>query len=136
MRQPGHGGAMKIKITKEKCSGCRLCQQICTIMHFNEINPKKAAIGIEPQFPEPGYFVPKLCVQCGVCEKACPEGAIHHEGDAYVIHRDECTNCGICVEACPSGVIFTHAEAPTPIICDFCMKCTEVCNTGALIAVE
>jgi hypothetical protein len=40
------------------------------------------------------------------------------------------------VEACPSGVIFTHPEAPTPIICDFCMKCVEVCNTGAIAAVE
>ena len=31
---------MKIKATKEKCTGCKLCQQICTIEHFAEINPK------------------------------------------------------------------------------------------------
>jgi len=128
---------MRIKVTKERCTGCKLCQQICTITHFNEINPKKAAIGIEAQFPEPGHFVPKVCVQCGKCEEACPVGAIHREENgAYVIDRQECTDCGICVEACPFGVIFTHADAPTPIICDFCMKCTEVCNTGAIVAVE
>lgn len=127
---------MKIKVTKEKCSGCRLCQQICTITHFEEINPRKAAIAIAPHFPDPGIFEPKLCVQCGKCEEVCPVGAIHHEDGAYVIHEDECTDCGICVEACPFGVIFTHSDAPTPIICDLCMKCTEVCNTGALTAVE
>ena len=125
-----------MKITKEKCTGCKLCQQICAITHYNEINPKKAAIGIEAQFPQPGYFVPRLCVQCGKCEEACPVDAIHREGDAYVIHEDECTNCGICVEACPFDVIFTHADLPTPIICNFCMKCTEVCNTGAIVAVD
>lgn len=127
---------MKIKVTKEKCTGCKLCQQICTIFHYDEINPKKAAIHIEPQFPKPGYFEPKLCVQCGICAKACPEEAIHKEGDAFVIHEDECTNCGVCVEACPIGVMFTHPAAPTPIKCDLCLKCTEVCNTGALVVKE
>jgi ferredoxin len=128
---------MKIKVTKEKCTGCRLCQQICTIEHFKEINPKKAAIGIEPKFPEPGYFVPKVCVQCGKCMVACPVDAISRQGNgAYVIDPETCTDCGMCVEACPFGVVFTHAGAPTPIICNFCMKCTEVCNTGAIVAVE
>ena len=128
---------MKIKATKEKCTGCKLCQQICTIEHFAEINPKKAAIGIEAQFPEPGYFVPKVCVQCGKCMEACPVDAIHQEENgAYVIDPETCTDCGMCVEACPFGVVFEHPSAPTPIICNFCMKCTEVCNTMAIVAVE
>jgi ferredoxin len=127
---------MRIRITKENCTGCKLCQQICTICHYDEINPKKAAIGIVPHFPEPGIFEPKLCVQCGVCAKECPVDAIHEEGDAFVLHEDECTNCGVCVDACPIGVMYTHADAPTPIKCDLCLKCTEVCNTGALTVVE
>lgn len=128
---------MKIKVTKEKCTGCKLCQQICAITHYDEINPRKAAIGIDAQFPKPGYFIPKVCVQCGNCEEACPVDAIHREANgAYVINKDECTDCGMCVDACPFGVIFTHEDAPTPIICNFCMKCTEVCNTGAITPVE
>lgn len=128
---------MKIKVTKEKCTGCKLCQQICTISHYDEINPKKAAIHIEPQFPKPGYFEPKLCVQCGKCEEACPVDAISlHENGAYVIDRETCTDCGACVEACPFGVMFTHEDVPTPIMCDLCLKCTEVCNTGALMVKE
>ncbi len=127
---------MRIKVKKESCTGCRLCEQICTICRYDEINPRKAAIKIVPHFPQPGIFEPKLCVQCGVCAKECPVDAIHLEGEAYVIHEDECTNCGICVEACPIGVMFTHDAAPTPIKCDLCLKCTEVCNTGALIVVD
>ena len=127
---------MRIKVTKENCTGCRLCQQICTITHYDEINPKKAAIRIEPRFPEPGVFVPKLCVQCGKCAEACPEDAIEKIDDAYVINREKCTNCHVCVEVCPIGVMFTHPDAPTPIKCDLCLKCTEVCNTGALTVIE
>jgi Fe-S-cluster-containing hydrogenase component 2 len=127
---------VKIKVHKDNCTGCKLCQQICAITRFDEINPKKASIAVVGHFPQPGVFEPKLCVQCGVCEKKCPEGAIHKVGDAYVINEDECVNCLTCVEACPFDVIFTHPDAPTPIMCNLCMKCTEVCNTGALEAVE
>jgi MinD superfamily P-loop ATPase len=127
---------MRIKVHKENCTGCRLCQQICTINRFGEINPKKASIAVVGHFPEPGTFEPKLCTQCGICAKKCPQEAIHKEGDAYVIHEDECTNCGVCIEVCPFDVIFTHPDVPIPIMCNLCMKCTEVCNTGALEPVE
>lgn len=127
---------MKIRVHKENCTGCRLCQQICAITRFGETNPKKASIAIVAHFPEPGTFEPKLCTQCGLCQKECPSDAINKVGEAYVIDESKCTNCGVCVDACPFGVIFTHPDAPTPIFCNLCMKCTEVCNTGALVAKE
>jgi len=128
--------AMKIKVAKKHCTGCKLCMQICAIHHYEEINPRKAAIQIDAAFPDPGVYTPKLCVQCGKCMEACPEDAISLIGDAYIIDPEPCTNCGICVEVCPFDVMFVHADAPTPIMCDLCMKCTEVCNTGALTAAE
>ena len=123
---------MQIKVNADNCSGCRLCRQICTIHHFDELNPRKAAIRIEAQFPVPGKFKPLVCTQCGDCAEACPEDAIYEKDGIYFIDEEKCTGCLLCVEACPFGVMFEHNDLAIPIKCDFCFKCTEVCNTGAI----
>lgn len=128
---------MRIKINRDKCTGCRLCLQICAIEHFCEINPKKAALRIEAKFPDPGKYRPFVCTQCGKCAEVCPEDAIHqNEIGAYIVDKEKCTNCGECVTACPVGVVFQHPSLGQVIICDFCMMCTEVCNTGAIVKWE
>ena len=123
---------MRIKVNAKKCSGCRLCRQICAIHHFEEINPRKAALRIKAKFPSPGKFIPYVCTQCGKCAEACPEGAIYEKDGVYLIDEEKCTNCLLCVEACPFGVMFVHDDVDVPIKCDYCWKCTEVCNTGAI----
>ena len=126
---------MQIQVNADKCTGCRLCRQICTIYHFDEINPRKAAIRIEAQFPAPGKFKPWVCDQCGNCAEACPEDAIYKKDGVYIIDEEKCTYCLLCVEACPYDVMFEHDEVGIPIKCDFCWKCTEVCNTGAIVKI-
>jgi anaerobic carbon-monoxide dehydrogenase iron sulfur subunit len=123
----------RIKVTSSKCSGCRLCMQICAINRFDEINPKKASLKIEAHFPQPGVYKPRVCTQCGQCMKACPEEAIYQREDgAYIVILEKCNNCGECIAACKPGVIFQHPDVPHVIICDNCFKCTELCNTGAI----
>ncbi len=39
------------------------------------------------------------CIVCGMCEAACPFGAITIQNDRPVVN-DNCTLCGACVEAC------------------------------------
>ncbi len=127
---------MQIKVNKAACSGCRLCRQICTIYHFNEINPRKAALRIEAKFPVPGTFRPWVCTQCGKCAEACPEDAIYEVDGIYYIDKERCTRCLICVDTCPFGVMFVHDEENIPIKCDYCFKCVEVCNTGAIVRAD
>ena len=127
---------MQIKVNKAACSGCRLCRQICTIYHFDEINPRKAALRIEAKFPVPGTFRPWVCTQCGKCAEACPEDAIYEKDGIYFIDEGKCTRCLVCVDACPFGVMFVDDEVKIPIKCDFCFKCVEVCNTGALVKAD
>jgi ferredoxin len=128
---------MRIKVNKDNCTGCRLCQQICAIEHFGEINPKKAALRIEAKFPDPGKYRPVVCTQCGKCAEVCPENAIYpNEIGAYIVDKEKCTNCGECVDVCPMGVVFQHPDISHVIICDFCMKCTEICNTDAIVIWE
>ncbi len=55
-----------------------------------------------------------------------------------------CVRCGQCISACPRGCILRYplADGPTmagvPYVdprrraCDLCMRCTQVCPTGAL----
>ena len=40
-----------------------------------------------------------------MCEKKCPNGAIHVEDNLAVIDYDKCTSCGTCVSVCPAKVI-------------------------------
>lgn len=47
------------------------------------------------------------CINCGVCEPECPNGAISEGEDFYVIDPDLCTECvgfhgeEACQEVCP-----------------------------------
>ncbi len=55
----------------------------------------------ESQHPKQEVMLrPELCIQCGACLEACPEGAIIRDGDRLVTLRDRCTGCGACAEAC------------------------------------
>ena len=131
------GRHLRIKVNRDNCTGCRLCLQICGVDHFEEVNPKKAAMRVEAKFPDPGKYRPYVCTQCGKCAEACPKGAItRNERGAYIVDKAKCDNCGACVPACPFGVVFQHPDLNHVIICDFCMMCTEMCNTRAIVPWE
>jgi dissimilatory sulfite reductase (desulfoviridin) alpha/beta subunit len=41
------------------------------------------------------------CIKCGVCVKACREGAISLTDEGIVMDASKCNNCGRCVKSCP-----------------------------------
>lgn len=51
------------------------------------------------------------CINCGVCEPECPNGAITAGDDIYVIDPnlcDECAEAGgspLCMEVCPCDAV-------------------------------
>ncbi len=46
-------------------------------------------------------FVKESCSLCGVCIKACREGAIAKIDNEIVLDKSKCNNCGRCVKSCP-----------------------------------
>lgn len=56
----------------------------------------------------------ELCNGCGLCAKACHEGAIGMvDGKAKLLREDYCDGLGDCLPACPTGAIsFEEREAP------------------------
>ncbi|MDH5358613.1 MAG: 4Fe-4S binding protein [Gammaproteobacteria bacterium] len=74
----GTGSAFgEIKVNKEACTLCHSCVSVCPVGAVLD--------GVDkPQL----NFVEDLCVQCGLCEQACPENAIELIPQ-YVFDREQ-----------------------------------------------
>ena len=94
------------------CRGClsHRCEDVC----------KKNAITFDEH--QKAHIVKAKCVDCGLCAKVCPYGAIRNhkrpcemackvkaissgEDGTAVINDDKCVSCGACVYQCPWGAI-------------------------------
>ena len=69
------------------------CQNNCLKAEENDLGVKG---GMEVT------WVADKCINCGVCEKACREGAIKCTGTEVLLDVSKCNNCGRCVKSCPT----------------------------------
>lgn len=58
----------KIHAIEDLCTGCRLCQLVCSLENTNEFNPKKANINVA-HIDEQGIYIP--VVDCDSYDCSC-----------------------------------------------------------------
>ncbi len=118
---------MRIKVDRKKCSGCHLCEMVCSLFHLGVMNTERSAIRIEKDDLESSVHRPLVCRQCremtclegeeviGKSEQGkflwdpgradrCPFHAVTvFQGNAY--HCDLCGGSPRCVKVCTPGAL-------------------------------
>jgi dissimilatory sulfite reductase (desulfoviridin) alpha/beta subunit len=113
--------------TVTACQGSAICPSGCIDTHplaveiseryFGRALPHKFKFGVtgcqnnclkaeENDLGVKGGYTVKwerdACTLCGVCVKACREGALKITGELVELDEGKCNNCGRCVKSCPS----------------------------------
>lgn len=115
-----------------KCTGCRICEVVCSFNKEEVINPNLARLKVE-RF-ENGEDKVHTCRQCqnAPCMEACPENAIYKENGIVKIDESVCQGHFECQEACPFDMIVRIADKGTAGKCDLCGECIRFCPPDAL----
>jgi len=122
----------------EKCTGCRLCEMVCSVRHTGVNNPTRSRIHVI-KWPMEGFELPMLCQQCeeAPCIAVCPKDALSRDLvlGRVLLNYDLCIGCKMCVIACPFGGMGIDTVVQQVIKCDLCdgdPACVRFCGSGAL----
>jgi carbon-monoxide dehydrogenase iron sulfur subunit len=131
-----------IIIDHDRCTGCLICAQACSLVKTGTFNPSASRIRIV-DWEESGITNPLVCQHCAepVCLPACPEGAISKDPESGLVRIDPeaCVDCSVCRRVCPyAGPVYSPVEQRV-VLCDHCggePTCVGVCPTDALQYLE
>ena len=134
--------AKVLLLNYEKCTGCRECELVCSVMHEGVSNPSRSRIKVV-KWEEEGRYVPMSCQQCesAPCQAICPVNAISRDEilNRVIVDYDTCIGCRMCVAVCPFGAMGYDTLAKKVIKCDFCdgdPQCVRFCETKAIQYVD
>lgn len=134
--------AKVLMIDHEKCTGCRLCELVCSVKHEGVSNPMRSRIKIV-KWESEGLYIPMSCQQCedAPCMSVCPVKAISRDEslDRVVVDYDKCIGCRACVAICPFGAMGFDVNDRKVFKCDLCdgdPQCVRFCEEKAVDYVE
>lgn len=118
---------MRIKVDSPKCSGCHLCEMVCSLFHLGIIHTERSAIRIQKDDLDTSLNSPSLCRQCK--RMKCLDGeeeASAQERRKFIWDAERARRCPFNALTVFNG----HAYH-----CDLCLgnpQCIKVCTPGAL----
>ncbi|MEJ2724208.1 MAG: hypothetical protein P8175_06085 [Deltaproteobacteria bacterium] len=118
---------MRIKVNKKKCTGCHLCEVVCSLTHLGAINTEKSAIRVQKDDLHTSLHEPVVCRQCKEMICLAGENAPEDKERKTYIWKS------IRAERCPFGALSVFAD--TAYHCDLCggkPQCVKVCTPKAI----
>ncbi len=101
------------EVDRDKCTLCRQCMDACPRHLIIDI-PYAADVVVPCASLDKGAAAKNncaaSCIACKLCEKNCPQDAIHVIDNVAVIDYTKCTSCGTCVAKCPRKVLLDIHE--------------------------
>jgi anaerobic carbon-monoxide dehydrogenase iron sulfur subunit len=124
-------------VEKDRCTGCRLCEIVCSLTKEGVSDPARSRIRVLEDGE--GGFLLAVCQQCeeGACTLVCPVNAVcwSETTGEILFDRERCVGCRACVSACPLlGSRFDRRQGKG-LRCDLCggePACVAYCAPGAL----
>ena len=123
-------------VNADLCIGCRMCEAICSLVHYGAIGISHARLKVL-RYDNEAFFNPVVCMQCEVphCASVCQDKAISKDSRTGVVKvsKNKCTGCKMCLTACPFGAM--NFIDDVAIKCDLCggePSCVEFCQAEAL----
>ena len=128
-----------VSVDIKKCSGCRVCEYICSMDKTKAFNPNHSRIRVSRLYPHTNAALNCRLCEDAPCVTACPRKALTQTEETGVIAVNDnlCNGCGWCVKVCDFGAIAIDPK-PTVRICDLCSGreegpcCIEWCPEEAL----
>jgi len=132
-------------IPEKRCSGCRICEVVCSLFHEGVVDLKRSRIKVIRHLAEPNEIL--VCKYCGSvttpspCMTACAHDAIYRQTDGRVqVDNEICTGCpehsiAPCMAACPFNSIRVDPVKNKAINCDLCGGdpiCVKYCPSQVL----
>ncbi len=122
---------MKIKVFNEKCTGCGLCENICSLSHLGFVDRNCSAIKVKLDDLGESIHHPFLCRQCK--NMKCLDGEdiigdkIAGERQKFIWEQMD------RVEKCPfNGCFGYNGKVYHCNLCEGEPQCVKVCTHGAL----